>query len=305
MELLPILIITFELNRFFLGMGTEIFFSIKVDEKCTKELADSLITHAYREIKRIENSYSRWSESSITEEINRNSGVKSVIVPDEFFDLLQKIMETSKKTDGIFDITVCPLVKLWNVSERKSPPSHSEIMSLLPLVGYEKILFEKNSIFLPKRGMCLDLDGLLKGYAVDKCSEIILKGGCSSFLIKIGGTINLKNRKEIIKIPPPRKGLKELEIEIKDKVISTSGDYTRFFIFKGKRYHDLIDPKRGYPSDGCASASVISDSGLLSDSLSTALAIKGGEGLKFLKSFDGEGLCIKESGEILKTEFFP
>jgi len=305
MGLLIALIITLDLNRFFLGMGTEIAFSISTDERCSREKADSLITLAYREIKRIENSYSRWVSSSITEEINRNAGIKSVNVTEEFLTLLNKIGEIYEKTDGTFDITVCPIVKLWNVTERKAPPSHPEIKNLLPLVGYDKILINENSVFLPQKGMCIDPDGVLKGYAADRASEIILNGGCSSFLVKIGGSINVKNKRVDVKIPPPRKKLKEIKIEIENGAIATSGDYTRFFIYRGKRYHDLIDPENGYPSSGCASATVISESGMISDALSTALAIKGEKGFEFLQKFGAEGLCIEESGKIRKTKFFP
>jgi thiamine biosynthesis lipoprotein len=305
MGLLIALIITLDLNRFFLGMGTEIAFSISTDERCSMEKADSLITLAYREIKRIENSYSRWVSSSVTEEINRNAGIKSVNVTEEFLTLLNKIGEIYEKTDGTFDITVCPIVKLWNVTERKTPPSHPEIKNLLPLVGYDKILINENSVFLPQKGMCIDLDGVLKGYAADRASGIILNGGCSSFLVKIGGSINVKNKRVDVKIPPPRKKLKEIKIEIENGAIATSGDYTRFFIYRGKRYHDLIDPENGYPSGGCASATVISESGMISDALSTALAIKGEKGFEFLQKFGAEGLCIEESGKIRKTKFFP
>ncbi len=305
MGLLTVLIITLNLNRFFLGMGTDITFSIKIDEKCTEEKANRLITLCYREIKRIETSSSRWSESSITEEINRNAGIKPVEISEEFLKLLNEIGEIYKNTDKMFDITVCPLIKLWNVTERKKPPSPYEVKNLLQLVGYEKILFDKNSIFLPEKGMCLDLDGVLKGYAVDRASEIILTGGCSSFLVKIGGSLNLKNMKKSVEIPAPRKGLKSLKIELENGAIATSGDYTRFFIYRGKRYHDLIDPENGYPSNGCASATVISESGMLSDALSTAIAIRGEEGFKFLEKFGASALCIEENGEIKKTKFFP
>jgi len=305
MGLIVTLIITLEVNRFFLGMGTWITFSISTDEKCSKERANSLITLAYREIKRIENSYSRWVSSSITEEINKNAGIKSVTVPEEFLNLLSKMGEIYKKTNGTFDITICPLIKLWNVKERKIPPSESEIKSLLPLVGYDKILINGNRVFLPQKGMCIDLDGMLKGYAVDRASEIILNGGCSSFLVKIGGSMNVKNKRVSIKIPPPRKKSKELKIEIEEGAVATSGDYTRFFTYKGKRYHDLIDPENGYPSEGCASATVISESGMISDALSTALAIRGEKGFEFLYKLGGEGLCIQEDGEIHRTKFFP
>jgi len=305
MKFLSALIITLEVNRFFFGMGTEIAFGISTDEKCSREKADSLITFAYREIKRIENSYSRWVSSSITEEINKNAGIKSVTVPEEFLNLLSKMGEIYKKTNGTFDITICPLIKLWNVTVRKIPPSESKIKSLLPLVGYDKILINEDSIFLPQKGMCIDLDGVLKGYAVDRASEIIFNGGCSSFLVKIGGSINVKNKRVNVRIPPPRNGLKELEIEIENGAVATSGDYTRFFTYRGKRYHDLIDPENGYPSNECASATVISESGMTSDALSTAIAIRGKNGFEFLYKLGGEGLCIEEDGEIHRTKFFP
>lgn len=305
MLFLAILIITAELNRTFLGLGTEVHFRIAVDGECTEERAGRLVTLAYREIKRIELSLSRWSASSLITEINRNAGIKPVKIPPELRSLLFEITDLHKRTEGAFDITVCPLILLWNVTERKVPPSPEEVRRALSLTGMEKVVLRDDSVYLPLKGMCFDTDGFLKGYAGDRASDFLLNGGCRSFTLKIGGSIFIRNSPVTLFIPPPREHMKGLKVEISDGAVATSGDYTRFFIYNGQRYHDLIEPRTGYPAKGCISATVISGRGLISDVLATAIAIRGEKGLKYAEELSASALCIREDGRIFRTSSFP
>ncbi|RPI34154.1 MAG: FAD:protein FMN transferase, partial [Nitrospiraceae bacterium] len=183
----------------------------------------------------------------------------------------------------------------------------------LSLVNYKNIIIDRteSTVFLKKKGMLLDLGGIAKGYAADLAVRSLKEKGISAGLVAIAGDIKafgLKPDKKpwIIGIKNPRQKSGDGEIiakiSLSGKAISTSGDYERYFILNGQRFHHLLDPKTGYPASGCQSVSVIADQGATTDGFDNALFILGPEkGLALAKEMGLDAMIIDDKGSIHTT----
>ena len=233
-----------------------------------------------------------------------HSGGKTVSVSEETSEVLSFMLGISVDTDGALDPSVCPIVREWGFTTGTYKiPEQSVIDSLLDGIGYEKIKLKGNDLTLPD-GMMIDLGASAKGYTGDVVSDIFRENGIDSAVISLGGNVQAvgsrpdgSDWKVAIRDP-----LNESEqiciISVSDKAVVTSGNYERFFIGEdGKRYCHIIDPSDGYPVDnGIASVTVISDSGILCDCLSTALFVMGKDkALDYQKKHGGFELIIVSS----------
>jgi len=245
----------------------------------------------YSEISRVEKLLSKYDPES---EVSRLNVSGELSVSPETFQVIQRSKEFWQLSGGAFDITVGPLMDLWGFTDKAYRlPKEDEIRAALGLAGVDKIILnpEKNMVKLSFSGMKIDLGGAAKGYAVD-CAVIKLRErGIKSCLINAGGQIYCLGdnfgKPWKIAIREPRGGRLGEYLELKDKAVSTSGDYEQFFIEKDKRYSHIINPLTGYPANsGIASVTVIADDGMTADALSTAIFILGSEkGLELAKRF--------------------
>lgn len=266
------------------------------------------IYYAFREIERIDKLLGYKGDGSDVVQVNANAGERPVKVTDETFQLLVRTQAHSKKYFGAFDITIGPVEELWGFNLDRAPglPADTEIKKLLPLVNYQRLVLnaKDTTANLPVKGMKLDLGGVAKGYAIDRAVKILRQYDVQNFIIKAGGDMyvsGMKSPTEMWKIGiqhPRQTGELFAMMELKDCAISTSGDYERYFIKDGIRYHHILDPKTGYPSRQCKSVSVISrTSAEETDALSTTLFIMGAEKVKAngnLKSY----LIIDRQGNL-------
>jgi thiamine biosynthesis lipoprotein len=256
----------------------------------------------FSEAERIEKLLSKYIPESEISQLNRKG--KLEVSPDTFY-IIKMSKKLWEKTGGAFDITVAPLVDIWGFSKKEyKMPSEQLIRETLRLVGCDKIiLHEKNNMVkfrLP--GMKIDLGAIAKGFALDKAVAKLKENNIRNCLIKAGGQIFALGEgpagKWKIAIQDPRKQEISRAIELKDASISTSGDYEQFFLKNGKRYCHILNPRKGFPAEsGIASVTVIDNSGLKADALSTAALILGREGLEGLKKKfpETEFLAIKEA----------
>lgn len=269
--------------------------------------AEKAIEKVFNELKRLEEIFNFYSDRSEVAEINRNAGIRPVKVSGDMIDLLKKAIHVSELTEGAFDITTGPLTGLWDFHKKEVPDSE-RIKKALRLVNYKDIVLdEKNStVFLKKKGMLIDPGGIAKGYGADRAVEILKKEGIKAGLVAIAGDIRGYGMKKdgspwLIGIRRPRSMDSDdlvATLPLKDSAISTSGDYERFFIKDGKRYHHIIDPKTGYPAPSTGGVSVISEEGYLSDSIATAVFVLGPQkGMELLRSLGLRGVFITEDGE--------
>jgi len=224
------------------------------------------------EFKRIYNKFSPSVRSSVLNSINRGGKRK---IDRETLYLIKESLLFYKKSNGIFDITVKPLLDLWGFeSDKRRVPSKKEIKKALKFVSSKRILLTNNEINLPE-GFKIDLGGIAKGYAVDRAAHIFKKAGINNFLINAGGDliaegVNDKGKPWVIGIQHPRSSGIIKVFSVKNKAVATSGDYQRYFIKNGIRYCHIISPFTGYPYRKWASMTVIADDCITADALSTA-----------------------------------
>jgi thiamine biosynthesis lipoprotein len=235
----------------------------------------------FAEASRIEELLSKYRKDSEIWRLNRSGKLK--VSPDTFY-IIKKSKEFWQESEGAFDISVSPLVELWGFANQKYiVPSDEAIKTALRLIGSDKIiLHEKDNVVefkLP--GMKIDLGAIAKGFALDCAIRKLKENGINNCLINAGGQIYALGDKcgkawRIAIKDPCREGV-FYNLELKNQSVSTSGDYEQFFIKNKKRYCHILDPKKGYPvsSSGYAAVTVIADTGLEADALSTAIFVLG------------------------------
>lgn len=204
----------------------------------------------------------------------------------ELWEILQEVRKYHRISEGAFDPTIRPLMKVWGFHRaRKTLPSEEEIAEAKKRCGFRKILFNDNerSVFFEVSGMSIDLGGIAKGWAVDKAAEAVLK---TTSIRR--GFVDLGGNMRCFPLPPPGRKAYRIAVQdpkypgrqiavadVLDECIATSGDYERYVVINGKRYTHIIDPATGIPVSRTVSATVITPSGAASDALSTSLFIRG------------------------------
>jgi len=279
----------------------------------SKEIAEKAMEEAFGKIDSFGYLINFYSEKSELSEINRNAGIRKTRVSPETLDVIEKAVLASEKSLGAFDPSIGPIVKLWDFADKKMP-SEKEVTHALPLVNYRDIIIDRNAstVLLSKKGMMLDLGAIAKGYAADMAVDSLIKKGIQSGLVSIAGdirTFGLKPDKKpwTIGIKNPRQtGTKDEIIamaRLTDKAISTSGDYERYFITAGRRYHHILDPKTGFPAETCRSVSIVTDKAVDSDAFSTAIFVLGPDkGMKLAKDLGMGALIIDSNGNMHTTD---
>ena len=303
---------------------------VLMDTYCTitivspsEEKAKEAIESGFNEIQKLDTYLNNFSPDSEISAISGSAGIKPVRVSSETLELIEKTIGISELTNGAFDPTIAPVLKLWKFSGRPASPTippDAAIKDALKLVDYRKIHINKKTseIFLQKKGMELDLGGIAKGYAADKAIEAIKAKGITSALVSIAGDIrgygfSTTGKTWRVGIQDPRPENPDSErpwedifaaLYLKNSAISTAGDYQRFLIKNGKRYHHIIDPANGYPSDsGLISVSVIAPEGYIADGVDTAILIMGADkGMKLLNAKGLDGVLVDSQKRVFITK---
>ncbi len=288
----------------FMAMDTIMSFSI-IDRNAGKKLQK-----AYEMVIAFDEAFSTHIQDSEAAQIN-NKAVNGVLISDELLEQIQTAIKVSKMTDGAFDITVFPLVKLWGFYDGNyTVPIENSVFETLNQIGYEKIRLEKNMLYLEK-GTQIDLGAIAKGYTGQKTAELLMDFKVSSGILSLGGNMQLFGLKPDgslwnIAIQDPKDESKTIGIiPSTDCSIITSGSYQRYFEQSGYIYHHILDPHTGYPADsGLVSVTVIADDGTYADALSTGLFVTGLEkAIEIWKEYqDFEAVFVTEDNYIYITE---
>lgn len=293
-------------SNFYLGT----IVTIKIYDKADDEIFEKV----FNRIKEIENKMSINVNESEVISINKNSGINYVNVSNDTFKVIEKGLYYSELSKGYFDITIGPLVKLWNIgSEDARVPTAEEINEKIKKVNYKNVLLDKKNkeVFLRDTGMIIDLGGIAKGYAADEIKKILTQNGIKHAIINLGGnvyTIGSKPENSKWKIgiqnPIENRGQYLGIVKVKDKSVVTSGVYERYLEVDGKRYHHILNPYTGYPVENdLLAVSIISDKSIDGDGLSTsifALGLK--DGKKLVESLKGvDAIFITKDKEIYIT----
>lgn len=237
-------------------------------------------------LKKLEGTLSLFIQDSEVDRINQNAGVAPVAVGADTFELIQQAVRFGKLSGGRFDITVAPLTKLWGIdTDGARVPAPEEIAAALPLVGWDKIQLDAaaRTVYLPQKGMAIDLGGIAKGYLAKPVGETYDQYRTTGALVSIGGNICTYGQKPdgspyVLGIRDPEGGATDIlgKLSVGDTVVSTTGGYERYFERDGVRYDHVLDPATGYPAKtDLLSVTVVSRDGGLSDALSTTLFIAG------------------------------
>ncbi len=261
--------------------------------------ATSALRAGFDEIHRIHHLMNPHQQSSEVGVLNREGYYEGV--SDDTRRVIQRANSFSERMEGAFDITVLPLLELWeeNVSKSKIP-TDAEISERLELVNYRNILIEDKNISFRKRGMGITLAGVAKGYAVDKAIEALVRCNIRHALVNAGGDIRAIGGKDetipwrIAIRDPWNKTRIVTAVELYDQAIATSGTYRRSF-------SDIINPKVGGPAQGVLSSTVIAKKAMDADILATCMFIlEAEESLELIGKLDGvKAFVIRSDGSIL------
>ena len=235
------------------------------------------------------------------------------VLSQETLDLTRKSLEYAAKTNGAFDPTVYPITAAWGFTTgEKRVPDSGEIALLLEKVGYEKVSAEGKRVVL-NDGAELDFGGIAKGYASDKCAEIMRENGIKSAILNLGGNIYALGKRPDgnlwrVGVADPLGESAEDNagiLSVSDRAVVTSGNYQRGFTQNGVVYGHIIDPKTGYPAESdLISVTIISPDGTLCDALSTALFVMGKEKAAdfYRENIGFDIVLITKNGEIFVSE---
>jgi thiamine biosynthesis lipoprotein len=275
-------------------------------------LAQRASNTAFARIAKLDDIMSDYSPTSELTLLSQKAGGPPVKVSQDLFDVLSKSQEMARLTNGAFDITVGPLVRLWRRAGRwRDFPDPQRLQQALESVGYSKLRLDSaaSSVELLKRGMALDLGGIAKGYAADEALKVLRQFGIDSALVAAGGDIAVSHA------PPGSQGwnvgvapldglaVPARRLLLSDAAVSTSGDSEQFVVIGAKRYSHIVNPKTGVGLIGHATVTVVAPDGTTSDSLATALSVLGpNRGLDLIENMEGAAaLFIQATEEGIKT----
>ena len=286
-------------------MGTTVNIKVPLVPGLDEDKARSAMDKAFAEIERVESVFSVYRSKSEAFKINSLKASQKLAVSAEMFYLLERCVRYSELTDGAFDITVKPLVDLWNKckNEGRAPPQ-AELDAAVGKVGWRQVILDKDkkTVSFRRNGMAVDFGGVAKGYASDRAARVLKMNGINSAVIDCGGDVFCLGRSSkwhqwTVGIQHPReKGRLISEVPVEDEAVDTSGDYENYFILEGRRYSHIIDPRSGYPiGDETVSATVVAKDAATADALATGLCVLGSAGMKIIDSDPGLGAIIIEN----------
>ena len=288
-------------------MDTFVKITIYDESKSTTDIL-KIIDEAFYEINKIDSIANNRSEKSLITQINNNAGINEIKLNSELFEIINQAQEVSKLTEGAFDITIFPLLKLWKFADSINHiPTNDEIQKTLNAVDYEHIMINADQISFKQSNVKLDLGGIAKGYAVDKGMEVLIKHGITDALINAGGDFraicsNLTTGKRKVWIKHPRKSSEFYGyFKMNTGSVATSGDCERFFIVDSVRYHHILNPKTGNPGRKSVSVTIQTADAILADALATAIFNLGPQkGIELINNLENvEGLIIfKDKGSL-------
>lgn len=274
----------------------------------SEEQADGLFASAFEEIERLDRTLSNYRPDSELSRINRLAGHEAVTTDPEMFSLLQACLEYSRRSAGTFDITVGPLMRSWGFFRGEGRyPAPWQLDKAREKVGWKKVQLDAGArtVHFAVDGMELDLGGIGKGYAVDRVIRQLRTAGVKAAMVDAGSStiyaLGAPPGKKgwLVRVPKPGDRTQTIStVVLRDKSLSTSGSYEKFFQLNGRTYCHIMDPRTGEPVEGMLQATVIAADGTTTEALSKPMFVMGTEaGTKYLAEFpEVAGLWV--TGEI-------
>ncbi len=280
--------------------------------------AKAAAERGFAEFGRLEGLWTTWRPDSDVSRVNAAAGKVPVKVSAETLAVLRAALDGSRQSSGLFDITFAPLGDVWRFdtppgshepTKLQRVPTEAEVKERLAHVGWQHLHLDsaKGTAFLDKAGMAIHLGGIGKGAGVDVVVALLRKEGFTNFAVQAGGDLFCAGqngqRPWRVGIAHPRsKGELIGSLDVRDAAFSTSGDYERFAIIDGRRYHHILDPRTGFPATASQSATVRVGSATAAEVLTKTSFILGGQaGLDFLRSQGAQGVVVDAAGKIWQS----
>ncbi|OGX91125.1 hypothetical protein BEN49_21025 [Hymenobacter coccineus] len=276
---------------------------------------DSLAWRALRaglgEAQRIDHLFSYWDSTSQVVKINRMAGVRPVVVDAEVYDLIARTLKISALTDGAFDITFASGDKIYNFDRQAYPalPDSATVRRSVHRIGWQKVRLDPatRAVFLPDKGMRINLAGVLQGYGVRRAQELMKRMGIAGGLINGSGDVYCWGKQadgsgwRIAIGDPARPRTLSSWLTVSDMAVVTAGNYEQYFTVGGKYYGHIINPHTGYPATGLRSVTIICPDVELADALDDAVFVLGPQaGLALVNRLKGvDCTLIADDGQTL------
>lgn len=261
------------------------------------------------EVSRLEQLLSTWIPTSELSRVNAAAGVSPVPVSADTMELLQESLRVTELTEGGFNVVIGPAVLAWRVADEPRVPSDSELAQIKPLIDPANLELdpEASSVYLTRSGMQIDVGGIGKGFAADLAIERMRAAGAQAGVMALSGDIKTFGRMPggqpfLFGIQHPRQdGVLLGHLQLENEAISTAGDYQRFFMKAGVRYHHILDPRTLRPARLCQSVTVIAERGVMADGLDTGIFVLGPDrGMALVERLPGiEAVMVDATGKLL------
>ena len=267
-----------------------------------------------RETQRIDHLCSYWDSTSQVVKINRLAGIRPVVVEAEVYDLIQRTLKISQLSGGAFDITFASGDKIYQFDKQAhaSLPDSATVRRSVQRIGWQKVRLDPatHSVFLPEKGMRINLAGILQGYGVRRAAEIMKKTGIAGGLINGSGDVYCWGQQpdgsgwRIAIGDPARPRTVSSWLTVSDLAVVTAGNYEQYFTVGGRYYGHIINPHTGYPATGLRSVTIICPDVELADALDDAVFVLGPvEGLALINRLkDINCTLITDDGRTLVSK---
>ncbi len=284
-------------------MGTRVSVELWADDDARgRELVNEVI----REYRRVDDAMSTYKPESEISQVNAHAAEAPMVISDELFDLVERSLELSVASGGAFDITYDSVGYLYDFRARQRP-TDEQIQQRLAAVDYRHVVLDKakHTIFFTTRGVRINLGGIAKGWVVERAAALLRARGVEHALLNAGGDTRVlgdrRGQPWVVGIRHPRVADEVVtRLPLVDEAISTSGDYERYFEENGHRYHHILNPATGRPTEGILTVTVIGPDGTLTDGLDTAIFVLGVEkGLELIEAYpDYETIIVDAAGKV-------
>jgi len=279
------------LMRHLAVMGTSFILTVT---SASRDTALAASEAAVREVERVEALLSTWRDDTPLARLNAAPPEVPAPIPPELFALLKSVFEWERTTDGSFDPTVLPLVRVWGLRSGGRIPAADELRDARGATGPDLFTFEESSSTVTR---CDGLAGIDegawgKGWALDRAAEALRASGAASFVLDLGGQMLASGEEVVAAVAHPRGRSRVIALlRLKDVSASTSGNSERGLVVNGRRVGHLLDPRTGEPAHDFGSVTVVAKDGLTADILSTAFFVLGPvEGMALSKRLRASGV---------------
>jgi thiamine biosynthesis lipoprotein len=265
-----------------------------------------LVAEILAEYRRIDAAMSTYRPDSEISRVNARAAEVPIVIGDELFGLVERSLELSVASEGAFDITYDSVGYLYDFRAHLKP-TDEQIAARLAAVDYRHVVLDraKRTIFFKAQGVRINLGGIAKGYVVERAAAMLRARGVEHAILNAGGDSRVigdrRGQPWIVGIRHPRAADEVVtKLPLVDEAISTAGDYERYFEENGRRYHHIINPATGRPTEGILTVTVIGPDGTLTDGLDTAIFVLGVErGLELIERYpDYETIIVDATGKV-------